>query len=1246
MAVNLRKNEKAMLAAWKDVCEDHSDTDWALFGYEANTNDLKLVSTGDGGLEELVDDFSSGKVMYAFCRVNDPNTNLPKNVLINWSGEAVPTSRKGACANHVRDVANFFHGAHVTVNARDEDDVDPDAIMDKVAKSTSSRYPAFGKGSSQQQRIENQGPVPKIAPRPPLTSNAEGSVYKKTQAASEIKSSQKQREDFWAQQEKEEKARVAEDKKRAASERARLEKERLDRERRETEEREKKVKEKDLLTRQQKKEEANIDRSMMQKERDVEKARWETIQKEEQEEDKSRRKRSESLTKAAQEDSRLHITEPLSPSDKKGYGNWTAKPWTGQASAGGFRSVSFKPSTPPSSPGPGVNPTDKPTLSSFKPTLSPLAVRKANSPQSFASGPGSPVICVPPNTPEDVGLEYQNTVQQLMASRPQQQQTAQKHGRTFVLTGTKETRTADGPHAELHRVVTTATTQKQTIETKLARNPYIDTTPIVQYNQPADASAELNNDDDDVEDPNLLTEMVRKQSRFIHGKKKPTLLAKQMGMFEQPEEAEVNPFKAQFEAESRRPRPRIMPAGGAPKTGFQPTCVVSKPVCQPPTPSHITPNKPAHKHPQAPTTHITSQRPPATDDQTAPFRPPPQPAVQSYLPHSTPHSHTEPKPTPSNVAHKTQPASTGSYLPKKTPAPSQAKPEPTGDQQERRVDGVFESHPYTEESDDGPPPNTALEAAALVAQRGDFNPRSMWQQHNVPPPLPSTRPTGPGSPAKKKPVGYPLQPVPDMTSSAEAPLTEESRELPTNTALEAKLLVSQRQNNPKDMWKDFHVPPPPPNLPLPPSPVKKPKTQEPRVKVVYEPAITEPLVQSCSWHASSLLGDTSFSSISSPQDTTVAAAHPVQNGGTTHSTIQADRNDAPPTNTAMEAAALAAQRGRRNPRAKFEQKPQEPLPPIPNNPTPNTAMEAASLIHQKGSFNPELARLKFDNREASPNTALEAAQLVSQRGTFNPRSVFEQGSTSVAPPSRQSGAPPQKLKHSWGQSQQEAAEPVRTSPPARAAAPAPAPAPVPQPTPAHVPAAQPPAQPEPALDVRLRSPRPPCTGKSPLTESLSVLQKARRQQDSDEEQDDQDWDEDEGVTQPPVVQSPPQPAVQEEPVITQTEETHEYQQQYQQEYQQQEYQQEYQQQEYQQEPQQQEYQETQPAQDYVDDQSPVETGLRARALYDYQASADDEITFDPDDIITDIEQIDEGWWRGVGPDGTYGLFPANYVELI
>uniref|UniRef100_A0A8C5HN96 SH3 domain-containing protein n=1 Tax=Gouania willdenowi TaxID=441366 RepID=A0A8C5HN96_GOUWI len=67
--------------------------------------------------------------------------------------------------------------------------------------------------------------------------------------------------------------------------------------------------------------------------------------------------------------------------------------------------------------------------------------------------------------------------------------------------------------------------------------------------------------------------------------------------------------------------------------------------------------------------------------------------------------------------------------------------------------------------------------------------------------------------------------------------------------------------------------------------------------------------------------------------------------------------------------------------------------------------------------------------------------------------------------------------------------------------------------------------------------------------------------------------------------------------------------------------------------------------DRVDQQEYGEDlGVTAVALYDYQAAGDDEISFDPDDIITNIEMIDEGWWRGVCR-GAYGLFPANYVEV-
>jgi hypothetical protein len=37
-----------------------------------------------GGIEEMTEDLNSGQIMYAFCKVMDPKTSLPKCVLINW----------------------------------------------------------------------------------------------------------------------------------------------------------------------------------------------------------------------------------------------------------------------------------------------------------------------------------------------------------------------------------------------------------------------------------------------------------------------------------------------------------------------------------------------------------------------------------------------------------------------------------------------------------------------------------------------------------------------------------------------------------------------------------------------------------------------------------------------------------------------------------------------------------------------------------------------------------------------------------------------------------------------------------------------------------------------------------------------------------------------------------------------------------------------------------------------------------
>ncbi|XP_008549115.1 drebrin-like protein B [Microplitis demolitor] len=204
MSVNLTKNNDSLVAAWKSVVDDKSSVNWAVFGYEGGTNNLKVVGTGDRGLQQMIDELNSGEIQYAFCRVIDTKTSLPKCVLINWQGEGAPIVRKGTCANHIRDIERLLKGAHITLNARSEDDVEIDFIMEQLAKATGSTY-KFREPRGKD--VGNSGPV--------------GTTYKRVIPEQEINATE--RDEFWQKEEMEEKARVAEEKRRLEKERQQLE---------------------------------------------------------------------------------------------------------------------------------------------------------------------------------------------------------------------------------------------------------------------------------------------------------------------------------------------------------------------------------------------------------------------------------------------------------------------------------------------------------------------------------------------------------------------------------------------------------------------------------------------------------------------------------------------------------------------------------------------------------------------------------------------------------------------------------------------------------------------------------------------------------------------------------------------------------------------------------------------------------------------------------------------------------------
>ena len=196
--IDLSTNGKQIGAAYDEIRNATSSNTWVVFGYDGKSPTLIVKEKGDDW-DELVDEMSASKILYAYIRVLDSNTGLNKFVLVNWSGEAVPTSIKGPRAYHIPDIERYslytysyalvmtflpyrlVHTRHVTINARNEDDLDEKVVKDRVSKSSGSNYSFHQEKAKKEEAV---GPV--------------GGAYKKTDAQGEITSSGRSK--FWQKQ--------------------------------------------------------------------------------------------------------------------------------------------------------------------------------------------------------------------------------------------------------------------------------------------------------------------------------------------------------------------------------------------------------------------------------------------------------------------------------------------------------------------------------------------------------------------------------------------------------------------------------------------------------------------------------------------------------------------------------------------------------------------------------------------------------------------------------------------------------------------------------------------------------------------------------------------------------------------------------------------------------------------------------------------------------------------------------------
>ena len=180
--INLQKYGSDMQSALKSVRDPKNPMDWALFGYDGKTFDLKVVSTGEDGLEELVDDLNPSKIMYGFIKIKDPKSTLSKYIFLHWQGEGCPATLKGQASNLLRDVQKYIGSFQITITARNEDEADIDEIMKQVEK-----------GSTSQFNFKTRKQIPKDA----IPRTAVSSVHRKI-VPSKALPTMEERDKFWS----------------------------------------------------------------------------------------------------------------------------------------------------------------------------------------------------------------------------------------------------------------------------------------------------------------------------------------------------------------------------------------------------------------------------------------------------------------------------------------------------------------------------------------------------------------------------------------------------------------------------------------------------------------------------------------------------------------------------------------------------------------------------------------------------------------------------------------------------------------------------------------------------------------------------------------------------------------------------------------------------------------------------------------------------------------------------------------
>lgn len=136
--IDLSTNSRKIQDAYDKTVKGDPSTTFVV--YSVKDSVLEVTETGNGSLDEFVENFDDGKIQFGLARVTVPGSDVSKILLLGWCPDNAPSKSRLSFASNFADVSRVLSGYHVQITARDQDDLDVTEFLNRVGAAAGARY--------------------------------------------------------------------------------------------------------------------------------------------------------------------------------------------------------------------------------------------------------------------------------------------------------------------------------------------------------------------------------------------------------------------------------------------------------------------------------------------------------------------------------------------------------------------------------------------------------------------------------------------------------------------------------------------------------------------------------------------------------------------------------------------------------------------------------------------------------------------------------------------------------------------------------------------------------------------------------------------------------------------------------------------------------------------------------------------------------------------------------------------------